>query len=337
MFRIRDVLGWLKPALGAAAVGTLVPLALATGVAAQAFPTAPVKLICDSAPGSANDVTARVYADKLSAIWKQQVIVVNAPGAGGAIAARMAAAAPADGYTFFMPVTSEFFALAGAPDVAANLPLRLPRDFKAVAFANSQPLFVGASLKAPFNNVAEMLALARQKPGGLSYATTGRGRLTHLAMELLQATTDTKFQMIAYNGGAATAMSDLTSGRVELVLEAYAGLAPMFRGGLLKGFATTSGKRAKAFPDIPAIAETVPGFSVIAWGVFVAPLGTPDAIIAKMNADIRIAQEDPDLIARIEANGGDTRYMTPAELTDFVNSEQAKIIPVLEKAMKDTP
>jgi tripartite-type tricarboxylate transporter receptor subunit TctC len=312
-------------------------LALAMGASAQTFPTGPVKLICDSAPGSANDVTARVYADKLSGIWKQQVVVVNAPGAGGAIAARMAAAAPADGYTFFMPVTSEFYALAGAPDVAANLPLRLERDFKSVAFANSQPLFVGASLKAPFNTVGEMIALAKRKPGGLSYATTGRGRLTHLAMELLQSTADIKVQMVSYNGGAATAMSDLTSGRVELVLEAYAGLAPMFTGGLLKGFATTAASRVKSFPNIPAIAETVPGYSVIAWGVFVAPLGTPDNIIAKMNADIRIAQEDPDLIAKLAANGGETRYMTPAELTTFVNSEQAKWLPVLEKAMKAEP
>jgi tripartite-type tricarboxylate transporter receptor subunit TctC len=249
----------------------------------------------------------------------------------------MAASAPPDGYTIFMPVTSEFYALAGAPDVAANLPLRLERDFKSVAFANSQPLFVGASLKTPFNTVAEMIALAKQKPGGLSYATTGRGRLTHLAMELLQSTADIKVQMVSYNGGAATAMSDLTAGRVEMVLEAYAGLAPMFTGGLLKGFATTAATRVKAFPDIPAIAETVPGYSVVAWGVFVAPLGTPTPVIAKLNADIRIAQQDPDLIARLAANGGETHYMSPAELTEFVGAEQGKWLPVLEKAMKTEP
>ena len=337
MFPVRGIRRRPTPGFAAAAMALMAPAALATGAIAQTFPSAPVKLICDSAPGSSNDVTARVYADKLSAIWKQQVVVVNAPGAGGAIAARMAAAAPADGYTFFMPVTSEFYALAGAPNVASNLPLRLPRDFKAVAFANSQPLFVGTSLKAPFKSVSEMLALAKKKPGGISYATTGRGRLTHLAMELLQAKTDTKCEMIAYNGGAAAAMSDLTNGRVDMVLEAYAGLAPMFNGRLLNGLATTNPTRAKAFPNIPAIAETVPGYGVVAWGVFVAPLGTPDAIIAKMNADIKIAQEDPDLIAKLAANGGETHYLSPADLTEFVTSEQTKIIPILEKAMKDTP
>jgi tripartite-type tricarboxylate transporter receptor subunit TctC len=182
-----------------------------------------------------------------------------------------------------------------------------------------------------------MIEMAKSKPGALSYATTGRGRLTHLAMELLQSSTNTKLQMVSYNGGAAQAMSDLTNGRVDFVLEAYAGLAPMFNGNLLKGFATTNPTRAAAFPDIPAIAETVPGFSVIAWGVFVAPLGTPDAIIAKANADIRKAQEDPDLIAKLAMNGGETRFMTPAEVTAFVNAEQAKWLPVLERAMKDTP
>jgi len=314
---------------------TVLSLAFAGAAWAQAFPNAPVKLICDSAPGSANDVTARVIADKLGAIWGQQVVVVNAPGAGGAIAARMASASPNDGYTLFMPVTSEFFALEGGEGVAPNLPVRLERDFKSVSFINAQPLFMGASLKARFKTIPEMLALAKAQPGSISYATTGRGRLTHLAMELLQSVTNTKFEMVAYNGGAGQAMPDLTSGRVELVLEAYAGLAGAFRGGLVQGFGTTNPTRAKALPDIPAIAETVPGYSVIAWGILVAPLGTPDAIINKINADLKIVQADPDLIQKFAANGGETRYMTPAELTAFVNAEQAKWLPVLEKAMRN--
>lgn len=324
-------------ALRSVVVAGFALFAQSAAVQAQTFPAGPVKLICDSAPGSANDVTARVLGDKLSNIWRQQVVVVNAPGAGGAIAARMAAAATPDGYTLFMPVTSEFYALAGAPDVAANLPLRLERDFKSVGFVNRQPLFMGASHKARFKTMAEMLALAKADPGSISYATTGRGRLTHLAMELLQSTANVKFQMVSYNGGATQAMPDLTSGRVELALEAYAGLAAAFKGDLIKGFGTTSRTRAKAFPDIPAIAETVPGFEVLAWGVLVAPLGTPDALIAKINADLNKALTDPDLIAKFEANGGEALPMSPAEMTTFVNAEQAKWLPVLEKAMKAEP
>ncbi len=322
-----------------AAIGAAFALLAISGgpAGAQGFPNAPVKLICDSAPGSANDVTARIVAEKLGAIWGQQVIVVNAPGAGGAIAARMAAASAPDGYTLFMPVTSEFFALEGGEGVAPNLPLRLERDFKSVGFINSQPLFVGASHKARFKTVAEMLALAKEKPGSIAYATTGRGRLTHLAMELLQSVTHTKFEMVSYTGGAPQAMSDLTSGRVELVLEAYAGLAAAFQGDLVTGFATTNPTRYKAFPDIPALAETVPGFSVIAWGVLVAPLGTPDDLIKKINADLKVAQANPDLIDKFAASGGETRYMTPAELTAFVKSEQDKMMPVIEKAMRNAP
>ena len=309
----------------------------AGAVRADAFPSGPVKLVCDSAPGSANDVTARVLADRLSAIWGQQVVVINAPGAGGAIAARMAANAAPDGYTLFMPVTSEFYALAGAPDVAPNLPVILERDFKSVGFINRQPLYLGASPKAPFKTMAELLKLAKEKPGTISYATSGRGRLTHLAMELLQSTADVKLQMVAYNGGAAQAMPDLVSGRVELVLEAYAGLAPAFKGDLIKGFGATSLTRSAAIPDIPAIAETLPGFEVSAWGVLVAPLGTPDALISKINADLNKALADPGLIEKFAANGGETMLMSPAEMTAFVAREQAKWLPVLEKALKSQP
>ena len=325
----------LGRATSIAAIALIAMASFAADASAQSFhPTAPVKLICDSAPGSANDVTARVLADRLGAIWNQQVVVVDAPGAGGAIAARMASTSPADGYTLFMPVTSEYYALAGAPDVAPNLPIVMERDFRSVGFVNSQPLFMGVSPKARFKTIAEMLALAKQKPGSISFATTGRGRLTHLAMELLQAKTNTKFEMVSYNGGAAQAMSDLTSGNVEMVLEAYAGLAPAFRGGLINGFGVTSLKRSPAFPDIPAVSETIPGFDVLAWGVLVAPPKTPDDIVAKINADLKIAQADPGLNEKFAANGGETHYMTPAELTVFTLSEQAKMLPILEKAMK---
>ena len=303
-------------------------------VRAESFPSAPVKLICDSAPGSANDVTARVLADRLAYVWNQQVVVINAPGAGGAIAARMAANSTPDGYTLFMPVTSAFYALAGAPDVASNLPIILERDFKSVGFVNSQPLYLGASPKASFKTLAEMLKLAKEKPGSVTYATTGRGRLTHLAMELLQSTTGAKFQMVAYNGGASQAMPDLVSGRVDLVLEAYAGLAAAFKGDLIKGFGATSLARSPAIPEIPSIAETLPGFEVIAWGVLVAPLGTPDVLISKINNDLNKALADPSLIEKFSANGGETRLLSPGETTAFVAREQAKWLPVLQNAMK---
>jgi tripartite-type tricarboxylate transporter receptor subunit TctC len=337
MFQFQDATARIRQGLRAIIAVSGILLAGTSGAMADSYPNAPVKLICDSAPGSANDVTARVLADRLGAIWGQQVIVVNAPGAGGAIAARMAAASAGDGYTLFMPVTSEFIALAGAPGVASNLPVMLERDFKSIGFVNSQPLFIGASPKAPFKNLAEMIAVAKAKPDALSYATTGRGRLTHLAMELLEKSAGVKLRLVSYTGGATQAMADLTSGSVDLVLEAYAGLAGAFQGKLIRPMGTTSLERSSVFPDIPAVSETLPGYSVTAWGILVAPLHTPDAIIRKVNADLKAATADAGLIAKFAANGGQTRYMTPSEVTAFVAAEQAKWFPILEKVMRETP
>src|SRR5476651_171122 len=208
--------------------------------AQSGYPTKTVQIVVDSAAGSANDATARILADKLSRIWGQQVLTLNQPGAGGGISARVASQSPSDGYTLYMPATSAFVALAGAPGVAPNLPIELPRDFVSIAFVLQQPLFIGASYKSGINNLAQLIEIAKQKPGEITYAATGRGRLTHLTMELFQARTGTKLQLVPYAGGTAQAMNDVMSGRVHLILDAYAGLAAALKGNLIKGLADTS-------------------------------------------------------------------------------------------------
>ncbi len=151
--------------------------------------------------GQANDASLRIIGDKLSHIWGQQVVMLNQPGAGGGISAKVASQAPNDGYTLYMPATSPFLALPGAPGVAPNLPIELPRDFAAICFVLEQPLFIGASHKSGINTIADVIRMAKEKPGRVSYAATGRGRLTHLTMELLQARTGIKLQLIPYAGG----------------------------------------------------------------------------------------------------------------------------------------
>ena len=228
-----------------------------------------------------------------------------------------------------------FLAVAGGPGVAPNLPVELPRDFAAIGFVLQQPIFIAVSPKAGINSIAELIARAKDKPDEISYASTGRGRLTHLTMELLQDRAQVKLRLVPYAGGPAQAMPDIMSGRVDLVLDAYAGLAGATQGGLAKMLADTADKRLPGFENLPTIAETLPGFFVGAWAVMVAPTGTPDAIIRKANADLRVALADKDLLAKFAANGAFTQYMTPEETVAFTQSQQKTWRPILERIARE--
>jgi tripartite-type tricarboxylate transporter receptor subunit TctC len=299
------------------------------------YPNKAVRIVVDSAAGSANDAALRILGDKLSKIWNQQVVTLNQPGAGGGISARVASEAAPDGYTLYMPATSPFLALPGAPGVAPNLPIELPRDFAAISMVLEQPLYIGASHKSGINTIADVIRMAKEKPGEVSYAATGRGRLTHLTMELLQARAGIKLQLIPYAGGPAQAMSDVMAGRVPLVLDGYAGLAPAIKSNLIKGLASTALKRPPGFEDLPTIAETIPGFFVGAWNVLLAPVGTPEAIIRKVNADMRTALADPEVSAKLAANGGYVRHSTPEEVVTFVRDEQKTWRPILQQVANE--
>ncbi len=313
----------------------LLTIAAAGDANAQAnYPTKPVRIVVDSAAGSANDVTGRILAEKLGRIWGQQVLTLNHPGAGGGISAGVATNSPNDGYTLYMPATSTFLALPGAPGVAANLPIELPRDFVSIGFVLQQPIFIGASHASGITSVAQLIALAKQKPGEISYAATGRGRLTHLTMEMLQVRADIKLQLVPYAGGPAQAMGDVMSGRVPLVLDAYAGLAGAIQGNVIKGLASTNSERLPGLETLPTVAETVPGFFVGAWNVLLAPKGTPDDIVRKVNADLRTALEDKEVLTKFAANGAFVRTMTPEQVTAFVQSEQKTWRPIMEQVAR---
>jgi tripartite-type tricarboxylate transporter receptor subunit TctC len=325
----------MKPHWIAIALAALSIVAATDARAQSDYPNKPVRIVVDSAPGSANDAALRILGDRLSRIWNQQVITLNQPGAGGGISARVASEAPNDGYTLYMPATSPFLSLPGAPGVAPNLPIELPRDFAAISIVLEQPLYIGASHKSGINTIADVIRMAKEKPGEVSYAATGRGRLTHLTMELLQVRAGIKLQLIPYAGGPAQAMNDVMSGRVPLVLDGYAGLAPAIKGDLIKGLASTALKRPPGFENLPTIAETIPGFFVGAWNVLVAPLGTPETIIRKVNTDLRVALADPEVSAKLAANGGFVRHSSPEEVVAFVQSEQRTWRPIMEQVAKE--
>jgi tripartite-type tricarboxylate transporter receptor subunit TctC len=295
---------------------------------AQPYPSKPVRIIMDAAAGSAPDVALRLIADRLGQIWGQQVLPINQPGAGGSIAARAAAEAAPDGYTLYDPVSSTFVQPAG---VAPNLPIQVPRDFAAIGLVAEIPMFFAAAPSLGITTLADLIARAKEQPGALSYAVTGVGRLTHLTGELLQIRAGIKLLTVPYTGGPAHAIGDVVSGRVDFIIEGYSGIAGAIQSGSIKAIAVASQARLSDFPDLPTVAETLPGLSATGWQILVAPPGTPDAIIRKVSTDLRQVVTDPDVLQKLAVRGTFARAMSPAETTAFAQDEQRKWKPVLER------
>jgi len=317
------------PCLKAACL-LLLGIVLAGGVRAQPanYPDRPVRIISDSAPGSAIDTNLRIIAEDLSKKWTQQVVIENRPGAGGAISATAAAEAPPDGYTIYAPALSVFLTIPGK---APNLPLKLPRDFIAIGMAPVQPMSIGINPKLGINSLPELIAQAKEKPNSISYAVSGVGRLTHLTGELLQIRGNVKLQMVPYSGGSAQSLADVTAGRVALVIEGYSGLAGAYQSGQLTALAIASEKRLPELPDLPTVAETLPGFVAIGWECVVAPVGTPDAIVRKVSDDLRGVLTKPEIKDKLAARGAYVHPATPAEAQAFVESQQELWKPALER------
>ena len=308
----------------------LLAASAACGAYAQAadFPDKPVTIISDAGVGSGADIGARFFADRLGHLWGQQVVVINHPGAGGSIAARAAAEAPADGYTLYMAAFSTFLSL---PTVAPNLPVKLPRDFLPIGFATEQPMSIAVSSSLGVATLPELIALAKKEPGKISIALTGVGRITHLTGELLQMRAGIQLVSIPYTRGQGSALGDVAAGRVSMIIENYAGLAATAKSGQIKLIAVASPQRLPEFPDLPTVAETIPGFAASGWLVLLAPLGTPAPIIGKISADLTKVVGDADFKKRLAAIGSYTRPMTPEATQAFVDSQQQTWMPVVQK------
>ena len=299
---------------------------------AQDYPAKPVRIITHSAPGGSPDALLRIVADRLSQKWGRQIVVLNHPGAGGAVAARTAAAAAPDGYTLYMPASSAFVTLAG---LQANLPLDVPRDFVPVGFVALQPFLLAVASSLGVKTLPEFIALAKAKPGELSYAATGRGTLSHLTGEGLQQRAGIKLLMVPYLGGTAQALNDVISGRVPMVIDAYPPMAGALQSGAIRGLAVGAIKRLPDFPDLPTIGETLPGFNPGGWLALVAPVGTPDAIVRKLSDDLREAVTDPTTRTKLETTGNYPNPMSPSELLAFIQAEQKTWKPVLEEIARN--
>jgi tripartite-type tricarboxylate transporter receptor subunit TctC len=292
------------------------------------YPERPVTIICDAAPGATPDVDARAVADGLSKLWGQQAIVVNHQGANGSIAARAASEATPDGYTLFMPALSTFVALQS---VAPNLPLKLPRDFLPIGYTAENPMFFAVNPSLGISTLPELLAAAKKDPGKISIAVTGVGRLTHLTGLVFQDRAGISLLPVPYNGGPAAAIADVASGRVSMIIEGYSGIVGAVKSGQVKLIAVASSERLPQFPDLPTVAETIPGFAARGWQVMVAPLRTPQPIVDKVSVDLAKVVSAPAFKDRLANIGSYSRAMTPDEVLSFVAKEQATWLPVLAK------
>lgn len=295
---------------------------------ATTYPDKAVTVISDAPPGSTPDVDARFVAEGLGKLWGQQVVIVNHQGAYGSLAEHAAADAPADGYTLYMPSLASFIAPPGA---APNVPVKLPRDFQPIGFTAENPMFVAVNPALGVTTLPQLIALARKEPGKISIAVTGVGRLTHLTGLVLQERAGIQLLPVPYNAGPAAALADVASGRVSMIIEGYSGIVGAVKAGQIKIIAVAAHERLPQFPDLPTVAETIPGFSATGWQVLLAPLGTPKPIVDKVSVDLAKVVGDPEFKKKLANVGSYSRAMTPAEAQAFVDDEQKTWLPVVAK------
>jgi tripartite-type tricarboxylate transporter receptor subunit TctC len=282
------------------------------------YPSRPVKIITQGAAGSGPDVIARIVTEELGRLWRQQVVIVNHPGAGGVIAARAAAAADPDGYTLYIPTITTFVIM---PEVQNKLPFDMMRDFVQIGFVAETPMMIGVSPALGVGSLQEFVAVAKTKPGKLFYAANNRGSLPHLTGELLRNRTGADVTFVPY-AGAAAGLQDLMGGRISMIVESVGALAGAVQGGSVKPLAVASEKRLPSMPDVPTVSEFSPGFEAIGWFVLAAPGRTPAEIVAKANSDLNKVLVQPGLIQRFQELGAFARPMSSEDTSAFIRKEE---------------
>ena len=296
-------------------------LCVAAGSAvAQGYPTKTVKIVVPYPPGGPTDIVARVVAQKLSEQTGQQFIVDNRGGAGGNIGAEAVAKSPADGYTLLVATTAHAINRTLFKDLAYDL----RKDFAPISQLTAGPLVIVAHPSLPAKNVQELVALAKAKPGELTFASSGNGQSTHLAAELFDTMAGVKMRHIPYKG-SAPALTDVMGGQVSLFFDTMLSSMPHVKSGKLKALAVTSAARSPAAPDLPTVAESgLPGYEAIAWNGLLAPAGTPKAVIAKLSTELKKALELAEIRERFAAQGFAAAWSSPDAYAAFLDSEVDK-------------
>lgn len=303
------------------AIAYLAALAAASGATAQeAWPARPIQMVIPFPPGGPTDVTGRVLAEKLGIELKRNVVVENKAGASGNIGAQFVAKAPADGYTIF-------FSTGGThginPFLYAKPGYDPVKDFAPVAWVTTSPNILVVHPSFPAKTLTELIALAKASPGKLSSAAPGQGSTPHMFGELLKRTAGIEIQHIAYRG-SGPALADVVAGHVPIMFDGIPSSLPLVQAGKLRAIAVTGTARLPAAPDIPTVAESIPGFDASGWFAVYAPAGTPPAVVARLNQAINRVLEMPDVRKRYAELGAEPVGGPPEKLRDQVAKELAK-------------
>ncbi len=293
-----------------------------------AYPNRPVRVVVGFAAGGSTDLNTRTMAPKLQALLGQPVLVDNRPGAGGNLATEIVARANPDGYTLLMGTIA---ALAVNPSLYRNLPFDPQVDVTPISMAGNVLNVLVVPVDRPWRNVADLVAAARAQPETLTYASSGVGGAGHLSGALLDRLANIKTVHVPYRGGGPL-MTDLTSGKVDFSFATGPTALPQVEGGRLRVLAVPSANRSPLLPQVPTVAETLPGFDVQNWNALVGPKNLPRPIVDRLNAAMRATLQDPEVISHLGRHGVEPLPSSPEDLGRFIRDETRKWAPILRDA-----
>lgn len=316
-------------ALAALATITAVAALSATPARAQGYPNKPIRVVVGFPAGGAPDILARLFSEKISPSWGQTVVVDNKPGAGGNIGAEAVAHAPADGYTLALGTVGTH-SINGA--LYTKMPYDMVKDFVPVILLASTPNVLVVHPSVPAKNVQELIALAKSKPGQLTFGTPGVGTSLHVSGELFNTMAGTKITHVPYKG-RAMAIPDLLGGHITMMFDNLPSALPVVKEGKLRALGVTSAKRSASAPDIPTIAEQgLPGYEAESWFAVFAPANTPKDVVEKLNVELNRIFELPDVRQKLATLGLDPVLGSPEKLAAYQKSEIAKWAKVVKES-----
>lgn len=287
----------------------------------QAYPNKPVRLVVPFAPGASTDIVARLLGGKLTEAWGQQIVVDNRPGAGGTIGARLVAEANPDGHTLLSASSSHVL----QPSIYARLPYDTIKDFAGITRTSTACYMLVTSPSSAARSAKELIAQAKARPGNLNFASAGSGSGTHFAGEMFKHAAGIDAVHIPYKG-IPESLNDTIAGRVQYFMSPLSGAIPLVKGGKLRGLGVSCTRRVAAIPDMPTLAESaLPGFSYGTWSGMLAPVRTPRAIIARLNAEIIRILALPEISRKMTALGVDPDPTTPAAFDKLIAEEVARM------------
>ena len=292
---------------------------------AQGYPNKPVKVIVTFPPGGTPDIYGRILSQELSNLWKQSVLVENKTGASGMIGTDFVAKSAPDGYTLLFAADAT---ITIAPNLFSNIPYNATKDLTPIINAASGPFVLMAHPSFPANDLKTLIAMGKQQPGKITYASSGAGGQQHLSMETVKHMADVNITHVPYKG-FGQGVNDVMAGHVPLIFGGITASIQLTKSGKLKALAVTSAKRSKAMPLVPAIAETLPGFRIDAWYGFMGPAGMPKELVKKIHDDVASIIKRPDFQARITADAMEPVANSPEEFAAQINedlNEWAKLI-----------